>query len=185
MTAEDAALEVKISDLADKVNGLESKVSSNIFGYFGNRNSLSIFEWFQKQSIPSIPEGCQDYKVLDNPKRKATYSTPSGQWKCDQTGYSNISPDWKGPGWYRFAINVGSKIPEHTVGGERCNTGGSGWLQGNHPITVGETKTAKVCFNGVYGICNWSATIKIRHCGSYFIYNLPDAPHCNLGYCAE
>ena len=44
LTAEDAALEVKISDLADKVNGLESKVSSNIFGYFGNRNSLSIFE---------------------------------------------------------------------------------------------------------------------------------------------
>ena len=138
-----------------------------------------------ESTTPSIPEGCQDYNFLDNPKRKANYSTPNKQWKCDQTGYSNISPDWKGPGWYRFAINVGSKIPEHTVGGERCNTGGSGWLQGNHPITVGETKTAKVCFNGVYGICNWSATIKIRHCGSYFIYNLPDAPHCNLGYCAE
>ena len=123
---------------------------------------------------------------MDNPKRKATYDTTSGPWKCDQAGYHNISPDWKGPGWYRFAKNVGNRIPEHTVKGHHCNTGASGWLQGNHPTTVGMTKTAKVCFNNGYaGICRWSTTIKIRNCGSYFIYNLPDTPGCQSGYCAE
>ena len=133
-----------------------------------------------------IPKGCQDYNVLDNPKRKATYATPSGHYNCDQSGYSSISPDWKGRGWYRFAKNVGSRIPEYTVKGFHCGTYASGWLQGDHPSIVGETKTEKVCFNEkTYGICYSSATIKIRHCGSYFVYYLPDVPHCYLGYCAE
>ena len=139
-----------------------------------------------QSTTPSVPQGCQDYKVLDNPKRKATYVTPDRQWKCDQTGYRNISPDWKGPGWYRFAKNVGSRIPDHTVKGVHCGTHASGWLQDNHPSTVGETKTAKVCFNnGSRGKCNWSTTIKISHCGDYFVYDLPDVPICHLGYCAE
>ena len=80
---------------------------------------------------------------MDNPKRKATYATPNGPWKGDQTECHDISPDWKGPGWYRFARNVGSKIPEHTAKGIHCGTHASGWLQDKHPTVIGETKSAR------------------------------------------
>ena len=51
LTAEDAALDVKISDLANKVNGLEAKVSSNIFGYFGNRNSFDLCCFINRSKV--------------------------------------------------------------------------------------------------------------------------------------
>ena len=129
--------------------------------------------------------GCQNYSILDNSKRKASYSTPSGEWLCDKTGFFRVSPDWKRQGWYKFNENIGSRIPEEAVGNSRCGTFASGWLQDKHPSTFGETKNAKVCFHGRSDKCEWSTNIKIRHCGSYFIYYLPDTPICELGYCAE
>lgn len=163
MNEKNIQLEIKNTAVENRVTKLENEV-------------------FELKPIP----GCQDYKILDNPKRKASYATPKNEWKCDQTGYSKISPDWKGAGWYRFHETVGFSIPEETVEGVHCGVHGSGWLQDKHPVRIGETKNATVCFNnGSSGICNWSTTIKIRQCGSYYIYHLPDAPICHVGYCAE
>merc|ERR1719147_523944 len=41
------------------------------------------------------------YKVLDSTSRSASPSQRT-KYYCDSTDYGAQSPDWKGPGWYRF-----------------------------------------------------------------------------------
>ena len=67
---------------------------------------------------------------------------------CDNTGGSYISPDWKGPGWYRITGAAGTRIPEQSPGDIHCGTAATGWMRGVHPSTPGDQLVATVCFDG-------------------------------------
>ena len=96
----------------------------------------------------------------------------------------NLGPQWKGPAWYRFTEPAGTRMPEEPVeGGWRCNTQVSGWLNGSHPTTPGETINGKVCFN-TYDTCSFETQIQIKHCTSYYLYYLVKPPYCDYRYCS-
>ena len=131
-----------------------------------------------------IPAGCDQYQVLDSPTRKTSYKTPSGQWKCDKVGFGNTHQDWKGHNWYRFMEPAGTQMPESPPRYGHCGTAANGWIEGTHPVNVGELKTAYVCFVWSNTNCGRKEVIQIRHCGKYFLYNLPDIRYCTYGYCS-
>ncbi|CAH3188038.1 unnamed protein product [Porites lobata] len=67
---------------------------------------------------------------------------------------------------------------------DRCNTAATGWLNGGHPTVADGQVNRTVCFHYVTsGCCEWSTNIKVRNCGSYYVYYLSGTPTCNLGYC--
>ena len=131
--------------------------------------------------------GCIDYKILNRAERNHQFQTPSGTWWSDSsTGCSGKkSPQWHGDDWYRFLSPAGTRIAEEAPGTYYCGTAYSGWMQGSHPTSLGETVTRTVCFQYGSNTCYMSTEIKVRNCGQFFLYRLVDTPTCNLGYCAK
>ena len=132
--------------------------------------------------------GCNDYKILNETERNYQFKTPQGSWWCDKTGYSSTNPQWHGDDWYKFLPPAGTRIAEEAPGWQYCGTTGSGWMQGSHPTSLGETVTRTVCFHygsGQNAKCKWSSEIKVRNCGQFYLYRLVDTPLCYLGYCAK
>ena len=80
-----------------------------------------------KSKDSPLPVSCRNYFWLDNPNRKTSYN---GEYRCDQTGYVNVHPDWKGPNWYRIDPNIGTKIATSLTKPRHCETIASGWIQG-------------------------------------------------------
>ena len=134
-----------------------------------------------------VPAGCEDYKLLTNPKRKTSYNTPSGPAKCDQSGDIDVSPDWQGPGWYRISPSIGTKIPTSPTKYKHCGTFVTGWISnGGSTPGLGQTINAKACFVLNDGNnCDENVDIQIRNCKDYLLYYLPNVPDCRLGYCVE
>ena len=87
-----------------------------------------------------------------------------------------------------FLPPAGTRIAEEAPGVGYCGTSATGWMQGSHPTSLGETVTRTACFQSEFDgghTCLWSSEIKVRNCGQYFLYRLVDTPHCHLGYCAN
>ncbi|CAH3179782.1 unnamed protein product, partial [Porites lobata] len=122
----------------------------------------------------NLPSECQNYGSLNSYTRKMTHTTNS--YYCD----SGI-----GPGWFRFEGSAGTRMPTSCPPTRRCNTAATGWMNGAHP-TVGDGQvTRTVCFHYYGNCCYWSTNIKVRNCGSYYVYYLSGTPsgHCHLRYC--
>ena len=104
---------------------------------------------------------------------------------CHQNG----EDDWRGTGWYRMVEPAGTMIPESKVDQYQCGTPYSGWLAGSHPSNPGEEVSLKVCFRGLVTLCEASVDVKVRNCGDFFLYYLPDTSvigsDCLYRYCAE
>ena len=83
-----------------------------------------------------------------------------------------------------MAEPAGTTIPEEPVDSMHCNTWFTGWLNGHHPATAGETINGKVCFNLEGNTCRYETQIQIKHCNSYYLYYLVDAPGCLSRYCS-
>eukprot|EP00088_Acartia_fossae_P069992 TRINITY_DN9256_c0_g1_i1.p1 TRINITY_DN9256_c0_g1~~TRINITY_DN9256_c0_g1_i1.p1 ORF type:complete len:187 (-),score=0.28 TRINITY_DN9256_c0_g1_i1:176-736(-) len=95
-----------------------------------------------------------------------------------------LSPDWKGPGWYRFIGPSGTRMPESSPEENHCGTFIPGWVAGLHPTTPGETKDVTVCFHKGKVGCEDKVNAKITNCNGYFVYNLPDTPEKDQRYCS-
>ena len=128
---------------------------------------------------------CLNYKILSNETRFIGYVDGTYS-KCD----SGLAT-----GWYRFMGNAGSKLLDYNPGLKPntfgCKTHAAGWLNGQHPSIADGEVSRTVCFiwwqNNNIGDpilnCKWSTSIKIRNCGSYFVYYLVPTPVCWLRYC--
>jgi len=137
---------------------------------------------------PSI--SCEDmvYNTFTSYKRKRTYETLPGQWKCDKVSNGNPSDDWYGPGWYRFTGSAGNKLATSTVEEQHCSTTLGGFLQGgssSEPVIAGSVVNATVCFKQGSSPCTRPTEIQIRHCPGFLLYYLPDTLNCNLAYCGQ
>ena len=124
---------------------------------------------------------CDDYYVLNDPTRNSEYLLDNVF--CDQLNF-DTSPDWQGAGWYRMAEPAGTTIPEEPVDDGHCNTHSTGWLNGHHPANAGETINGTVCFSKYAETCITETEIQIKHCTSYYLYYLVDAPNCHVRYCS-
>ena len=132
---------------------------------------------------------CNDieYKILDDSTRNSGYETPSENNDfCDNSKENaNESPDWSGPGWYKIDGPAGRMLSEYPVDTHHCGTSATGWLNGYHPVTPGNTAYGQVCFNANGVECYQTAPIQIKNCGGFYLYNLVDTPGCYMRYCAE
>ena len=140
--------------------------------------------------IPGLKE-CWNYNILNESTRNVNYK--EGVRKSDRKGSEfESSPAWKGLGWYRFMGPAGTRMPESppvftSWATGVCGTHYTGWLNGTHPTTNGDLVRREVNFKRNPSKTNdgYPKTIKIRHCGSYFVYYLPDVTNCFSRYCAE
>ena len=129
-----------------------------------------------KLFIYSFFSECQNYQSLNNADRKVTYGNVNGY--CD----SGL-----GPGWFRFEGSAGSRMPTTCPPTHRCNTHATGWLNGGHPSVADGQVTRQVCFHWSGNCCLWSTNIKVRNCGSLYVYYLSSTAngYCSLRYCGS
>ena len=68
----------------------------------------------------------------------------------------------------------------------RCGTNAPGWMNGGHPTVADGQISRQVCFHWNSNCCLWSTNIKVRNCGSYYVYYLHSTTnngYCSLRYC--
>ena len=103
---------------------------------------------------------------------------------CDKFGQENVSPDWKGPHWYRVEESIGTQIPEGIIEQGVCNTMAPSWINGTHPESLYETVEREICFNVGGPACYMPKNILIKKCESFFVYHL-DETFSGGRYCIQ
>ena len=122
-------------------------------------------------------DGCFNYSTLSEANRKSTYFTPVGNdGECD---------DSLPVGWYRFVGAAGTKMPTTSVGRFHCNTVFPGWMIGAQPTMEDGEVIRTVCFTRASDACKLTNQIKVKNCGSYFIYKLVPVTTCISRYCGS
>ena len=114
---------------------------------------------------------CKKYIILNDRTRNVNYGKGH---KCDSPGYgSRTKINGKSTQWYRFQAPAGNKMPDKPPNhghGVRCGTVVSGYLTGGHPTKAGQVVTRKVCFSLGGKKCYYPETVKVTHCGAFFVY---------------
>ena len=109
---------------------------------------------------------CHNYKSLKGAGRKVTHKAT--RWLCDR-GLSKS--------WYRFKGPAGSKMAYSCpTSVNLCDTTVPGWLKGPDPRVEDGVVRRQVCFR-YNKCCETKTTIKVRNCGSYFVYLLNGTPN--------
>lgn len=138
-----------------------------------SRENLLLLLWmFTFVYVISFSE-CQNYQSLNAADRKITYTTYHGY--CDYT----ISK-----GWYRFEGAAGTRLPTSCTPDNRCGTHATGWLSNGHPSVADGRVSRQVCFS-YGGTCYFGGckNIRVRNCGSFYVYELVGTPSCHYRYC--
>lgn len=131
----------------------------------------------QELVFPFLGSGpCEKYTVLDSVDRSVGYSKQN-QIHCD---WRDISK-----GWYRFMGAAGNMMPTSCVPMNRCGTHAPGWLKSRHPTLYQGIVIGQVCYHWQDICCRWENNIRIKNCGTYFVYELVKANTCNLRYCGD
>ncbi len=85
-------------------------------------------------------------------------------------------------GWYRL---TGSYPKLQQQGSYLINIGNNnapGFMQFDHPSTIGQTVTGNVGFNWNNKNLYWKTSIQVTNCSSYFVYYLLPTTVCNIAY---
>ena len=121
---------------------------------------------------------CGGYSTLSDNDRRVSFV--DGSAICDSSLATR---------WYRFSGSAGTQMltycPSDRGSVYRCRTHGMGWLNGAHPSTAEGEVTRTVCFAWSSTCCDWSSSIKVRNCGSYFVYYFGAPPACSLRWCGN
>ena len=76
-------------------------------------------------------------------------------------------------------------MPEKAPAQNACGTTATGWFNGTHPPSLGESKKGQYCFNYDNNDCFEFLEGKVTNCGDFFVYYLPDIHYsCSNRYCA-
>ena len=112
--------------------------------------------------------------TIDDPTRYYAYNNGGfGSNKCDRD---------LAEGWYKFLNR--QMTASHGYGNRYCDARAQGYLKGGHPSVGHGIVTRKVCFYlSGYGSCYNPVYIKVRNCGSFYVYKLKPTPNCDLRYC--
>ena len=119
-------------------------------------------------------DGCTNYTVLSEADRAQ-----------GNTVNNSLCDDGLVPGWYRFQGAAGNGMADKCVPRYRCGTERPVWLDGLHPTVAEGVVTRKVCYHERDDCCSWSHIIKVKNCGSYYVYELPLPITCPVRYCGN
>ena len=138
---------------------------------------------------PQAPDPqCEEpYLVLDRAHRNVAATGP--EKFCDSfVPGATVSPQWQGSGWYRFAGEAGTRMPESPPPAGGCGSDLGGWLNGTHPETSEGVVTRDLCFAFETDSCAggvFEDGLEVVNCGTFFLYHLPYVGACRYRYCAE
>lgn len=140
--------------------------------------TLLVFGSISAQSDCNGCCGAGNYTELDEPRRSI-----KSIWELDQVALCDRDLSW---GWYRFTSFVGGEMPTSVVSPKHCGTSAPVWIQGTHPTTQIGTVIRKACINffDINKGCADSFNIKIRNCGTFYVYFLRPTYTCAVAYCA-
>ena len=119
-------------------------------------------------------DGCKNYIVLSESDRAQGNVLQNNSCDLDLA-----------PGWYRFQGAAGYRMADKCVPIHRCGTWYPGWLSGAHPTVDEGAVVRKICFHYDPNCCKLSENIKVKNCGSFYVYELQRTPGCNLRYCSN
>jgi len=110
-------------------------------------------------------DGCTNYTVLSEADRAQGNAEPHYRYDRDLV-----------TGWYRFQGAAGDQMPDKCVLKYRCGTRRPGWLNGAHPTVAEGVVKRQVCHNDYSDCCWLTSIIKVKNCGSYYVYELHRLP---------
>ena len=114
---------------------------------------------------------------LTDADRHHTIKAP--QIKCDRQEITEKS-------WYRFGGESGTQMLTTCIPIRHCNTNAPGWLlNGTHPELHEGIVPRRVCFHWLNDCCYFKTDIRVRSCGSFYVYELGRPSGCHLRYCGE
>ena len=106
---------------------------------------------------------------------------------CDSFPHhpNSRSPNWKGPGWYKFDNPAGTQIATSPPRVNTCGANLPGYMTTRFPTEIGQTFSARFCFSWKGNTCAYLTFGKVTKCGEGdFVYQLPNVPACYARYCA-
>lgn len=117
---------------------------------------------------------CKRYWTINDPTRRRSYSA-AGYYKHDY---------YLAEGWYRFTMGIHMSTSCSYSHGY-CDVSYAGWLSGGHP-SVSDGAVSRTVYFGYSGNCyQRSTTIKVRNCGSFYVYKLARSPNTDCRYCTQ
>ncbi|KAL9951704.1 hypothetical protein ACROYT_G044426 [Oculina patagonica] len=125
-------------------------------------------------NVTTMKDECSNYTVLNGSDRAQRNALRYNG--CDSGLVS---------GWYRFQGAAGNQMPETCVDTYRCGTNAPGWLAIAHPTVAEGVVPRQVCYHWENNCCWWNNNIRVRNCGTHFVYELQKTPICKLRYCGD
>ena len=124
-------------------------------------------------------DGCNNYTVLRKAARAQGHIAINGSnYRCNKDDLI--------PGWYRFQGAAGDRMADKCVPVNHCGSRWSGWLYGAHPSMADSVVTRTVYFSSSYTCWDWYQNIRIKNCGTYFVYEFPRTySSCSARYCGN
>jgi hypothetical protein len=129
-------------------------------------------DWSTQAGHPA----CSTYTLDTDMTRETTYY--DGVTQCDNA----IGTVWT---LCTDGINHNRMLPTHMPTRYACDSHAPGYLVGEHPAVEDGEVTRKVCFHWSDNSCYFDTDIQVVNCGAYYVYELVNAPSCNLRYCTE
>ncbi|CAF4177812.1 unnamed protein product [Rotaria magnacalcarata] len=125
-----------------------------------------------QQVTANLPAACSSYTTISDSTRRVSYTTFVG---CDSSSFSSSGM------WVRFTGSGGTTIPTYAPGISVCGTSATGWYASALPSS-GATVSGTLCYD--WGTtCQWSSSIQVANCNTYYVYLLYPSPVCNLRVC--
>ena len=144
--------------------------------------------------LPLPPPCGGEWTVLDSPDRHRSSATV-GELRCDRVTRTPPSPtglftdptpaDYRGIAWYRFEGAAGSGMTLEPPPAGHCGGDATGWLA-QPPPSIGDGVIDRdVCFRLFEDECFYARRIRVAHCDEFILYELAEAPQCQLRYCGD
>ncbi|CAM4805290.1 unnamed protein product [Rotaria magnacalcarata] len=126
-----------------------------------------------QQVTANLPAACSSYTTISDSTRSVSYSGSSG---CDSSSFSSSGM------WVRFTGSGGTTIPTYAPGTSVCGTSATGWYASTVPSS-GATASGTLCYQWTSSTCQWSSSVQVANCNTYYVYLLYPSPTCNLRVC--
>ena len=137
-------------------------------------NEYTMFFFCLIANDLNLPSQCHSYSVIQDESRNIN---AIGSNACDTMFLS-------APTWVRFVSQSSTtELPTSPTNPNQCGTQVTGWYAGILPTIAQTINNGQVCFSWGTNNCQWSNTISVTNCGSFYVYQLTVPPVCSARYC--
>lgn len=140
---------------------------------WSNSGSITTTQTITTTSTVTLPAQCSSYIWINDVTRLLI---SSGGTSCDSS-----SPFSTTMTWFRFIGFSGTMLATTSSGPNQCGTVYTGWYSGTMP-TWSSTIIGTSCFGSSAIDCQFTDTIAVSNCGSFYVYAFRTPPLCPARY---